>query len=734
MGTLTDFNDFWSDDRDRRRGRDRVGERSGNGQVHELRKPERPDRADRPSPRGKGPKRPRERRPRWGRVSFAVGIVVLVATGAATVGLTDLVVRDSTKTEQIHFRRRHRALWRDWEPQTLDGSGNNRRHPDWGMAGTDYTRVAPANYADGRSAPQSGPSTRFISNRIFNDVHQNVFSEGGVTQWGFVWGQFVDHTIGLRDDAGEAQNLPFDTADPLEEFENTLGSIPFTRSAASPGTGVTNAREQVNTENSFLDAEAVYGHDEERLEWLREGPVDGDLSNNGAKLRLDENGLLPRRDSLGDAASAPEMAIDGRLMGQDGRAMVAGDKRANENIALTATQTLFAREHNRIVDELPDALTEEQKFEVARRVVIAEQQFITYNEFLPAMGVDLPRYRGYNPRVNPTLSNEFATVGYRAHSQIHGEIEVETDADRYDAEALEAFEQQGIEVEPGEEEGEVAVVIPLNVAFFNPDLVGEVQLGPLLQGVGLESEYKNDEMIDNQLRSVLFQVPNQSNPACLDGEGLPECFQGVVDLAALDIERGRDHGMPSYNDMREAYGLDRKESFTDITGEDTDEFPADPALTAGDEVNDPDSLTFTGLWNRDGDEIALDSPEAETDGTEAQRRTTTAARLRAIYGDVDDVDAFVGMAAEAHPEGSELGELQRAIWARQFLALRDGDRFFFGNDPYLRRIRDLYGINFRTNLGDVIARNTDIPRDELARNVFEVQEEAPVEAATAPAG
>jgi hypothetical protein len=520
----------------------------------------------------------------------------------------------------------------------------------------------------------------------------------------------------------------------MEDFTNTLGYIPFKRSAAAPGTGVTNPREQVNTENSFIDAEAVYGTTDERLEWLREGPVDGDLSNNGAKLRLDEDGLLPRRDSLGDAASAPVMAIDGRLTGQDGRAMVAGDVRANENIALTATQTLFAREHNRIVDELPGSLSEEQKFQIARRVVIAEQQYITYREFLPAMGIQLPRYRGYNPRINPTLSNEFATVGYRAHSMIHGETEAEADADRYDAATLDALEQQGVEVGPSDENpDELALVVPLNVAFFNPDLVGQIQLGPLLQGIGSESEYKNDEMIDNQLRSVLFQIPNPGNPTCLDGETLPECFQGVVDLAALDIERGRDHGMPSYNDLREAYGLERKTSFTDITGEDTDEFPADPTLTPGDEVNDPDSLTFLHLWGPDGNEIALDSPEAETDGVKAQRRTTTAARLEAIYGTVDDIDAFVGMAAEEHVQGSELGELQRAIWSRQFLALRDGDRFFYRNDPYLGRIRQLYGIDYRTNLGDVISRNTDIPRDELAPNVFEVQEAA-AEAAATPAG
>ena len=74
--------------------------------------------------------------------------------------------------------------------------------------------------------------------------------------------------------------------------------------------------------------------------------------------------------------------------------------RANENIALTAIHTLFAREHNRIVAALPASLSARSKFQIARRVVGAEEQYITYNEFLPALGVTLAPYRGYDPRVN----------------------------------------------------------------------------------------------------------------------------------------------------------------------------------------------------------------------------------------------------------------------------------------------------------------------------------------------
>jgi len=600
-----------------------------------------------------------------------------------------------------------------FEARTLDGSRNNQRNPDWGRSNMPYLRVTAANYADGRAQPVSGPSPRYISNRIFNDKSQNLFSENGVTQWGFVWGQFLDHTFGLRQETGgENSPLAFDARDPIEEFRNDFGVIPFSRTPAAPGTGTSSPRQQINTVPSYLDAFAVYGGERNRLEWLLAGPVDGQMSNSGPSLLL-EDGYLPRRESRGNPAAAPVMAIDGRLVSKPDRAMIAGDVRANENIALTATHTLFAREHNRIVAALPARLDADAKFEIARRVVGAEQQFITYNEFLPSLGVRLSPYHGYDPRVNATLSNEFATVGYRAHSMIHGELESSGEAADYTAAQLDAIRAQGVEVV--QEGDELEFVVPLNVAFFNPDLLRLVGLDAVLAGIGAESEYKNDEQIDNQLRSVLFQVPATGNPECLDGPDLPACFRGVVDVAAIDIARGRDHGMPRYSDLRRAYGLRPLRDFTDITGERTDRFPSDPKIDPRNPIDDPDILDFTQLFDRNGRPIELGSEAAENAAVVGVRRTTVAARLKAIYGDVDKVDSFVGMAAEQHVRGTEFGPLQLAIWKRQFEALRDGDRFFYLADPVLRSIERDYGITYRHRLGEIIELNTDA---DVATDVF----------------
>jgi hypothetical protein len=616
------------------------------------------------------------------------------------------------------------------EDQSLDGSGNNVAHPQWGQLGHPYSRVAAANYADGRGSPVSGPNPRYVSNRVFNDVTQNIFSERQVTQWSWTWGQFLDHTIGLAQGGGAPANIPFNRNDPVERFSNDLGVISFTRDAAAPGTGTDTAhpRQQINTVSSYIDGFAIYGGSAQREEWLRDGPVDGNLGNNAATLMLN-GGYLPTRDARGDVSSAPDVVVDGRLRATPSKAVVAGDVRANENIALTATHTLFAREHNRIVSLLPNTLSDKQRFDIARRVVVAEQQYITYNEFLPTMGVNLPAYTGYKPNVDATLSNEFATVGYRAHSQIHGEIEVHAARTRYTQAQLDAIAVQGVKVEDGDTPAEVKLAIPLNVAFFNPDLLKQIGEGPVLQAMGKESQYKNDALIDDSLRSVLFQIPKPGNTTCLEPVD-PACFTGVTDLGALDIARGREHGMPSYNAMRQAYGLPPKARFSDVVNG-SEVFPRDPKLTPGNEIDQPASLDFTALFDITGAPIAFTDPRAQTDAVNAKRRTGLAARLKAIYGTVDRLDAFVGMMAEPHVPGTEFGELQLAIWTRQFQALRDGDRFNYGNQPVLTRIKDLLGIDFHHTLAEVIVANTDIPASDLAANVFV---KAPGAASVASAG
>lgn len=134
---------------------------------------------------------------------------------------------------------------------------------------------------------------------------------------------------------------------------------------------------------------------------------------------------------------------------------------------------------------------------------------------------------------------------------------------------------------------------------------------------------------------------------------------GGLDLVSLNIQRGRDHGLADYNATREAYGLDAVDSFDDITS------------------------------NED-----------------------VAANLESLYGDVNNIDLWVGLMAEDHIENGSLGETATTIIADQFERLRDGDRFYYENTMSNREIREIEN----TTLGDIIERNTEL--DSLQENVF----------------
>ena len=124
----------------------------------------------------------------------------------------------------------------------------------------------------------------------------------------------------------------------------------------------------------------------------------------------------------------------------------------------------------------------------------------------------------------------------------------------------------------------------------------------------------------------------------------------------------------------------------------------------GNPINDPNILDFVKLFDAAGNPIAFGTPEADAEAVVGVRRTTLAARLKAIYGDPNKLDAFVGMLSERHVHGSEFGELQLAMWKQQFQALRDGDRFFYQNDPVLPELRRLFGIDYRRTLAQIIER------------------------------
>ena len=92
---------------------------------------------------------------------------------------------------------------------SVEGSGNNVANPNWGQAGTDYIRVAPAAYSDGVSTPAGAdlPGARAISNALSDQDGQTTTSDRLMSAMVYAWGQFIDHDMDLTN-TGKTESHP----------------------------------------------------------------------------------------------------------------------------------------------------------------------------------------------------------------------------------------------------------------------------------------------------------------------------------------------------------------------------------------------------------------------------------------------------------------------------------------------------------------------------------------------
>ncbi len=494
--------------------------------------------------------------------------------------------------------------------RSYDGQGNNPLNQQWGAAQTDYLRdVSGAHYSDGIATPAGAnrPSARLISNMLAAQGDVSTKDEQGLSTAIYEFGQFLDHDIGLaKGGSSESFDILVPTGDPyFDPMSSGTALIYMDRSSYDSNTGVTKPREQINTVTAFIDASHIYGSDATRAAWLRT------FSGGQLKERVTAAGrLLPLNDGT--------LANDNPLRLPATSLSAAGDVRANEQPGLTTLHIAFLREHNyhagRLAALHPD-WNDERLYQEARRIVGAEMQRITVNEFLPALlGHGLPPYRGYNSRVNPGIGNTFATAAYRfGHSQVGPDIGV---------------------INPAFVE-----IASLDLAdiFFNPDVIPTIGgIDPIVRYMAIDNAQRIDNLVVDPLRNFLFGPPGA----------------GGFDLAALNIQRGRDHGLGSYNDVRADFRLPRVTAFNQIT-------------------------------------------------TNAQVATS----LELVYGDVNGIDAWVGILAEDHLPGSSVGPTADAVITDQFRRLRDGDRFWYQNDRFDPRERAAIE---STTLGQILRRNTGI--------------------------
>ena len=479
-------------------------------------------------------------------------------------------------------------------------------------------RIEDPDYDDGIStlAGASRDSPRVISNKVL-EQSGSIANAMDLSDMFWQWGQFIDHDIDLTPPGGtESEPIEVPLGDPFFDPGGNGGvTIPFSRSIfdSSTGTGVTNPRQQINIITGPIDASNVYGSDQTRASALR-------LNDGSGKLKTTTGDLLPWNDP--GLPNAPDNSDDFFL---------AGDERANEQIALTAMHTLWVREHNywavRLANSNP-SMTGEDRYQAARSVVMAEMQIITYQDFLPLLlgSSGIPSYTGHSSSVSTDIANVFSTAAYRlGHTMLSSSIlRLDSDGDPISAGALE-----------------------LRDAFFDPSQITSIGVEPYMKGLASQIMQEVDNKIVDGVRNFLF-------------ENLPE---GGLDLASLNIQRGRDHGLPDYNAFRLAYGLSAAADYSDITS-DTD---------VQDQLDD-------------------------------------------AYGNINDIDVWVGALAEDHVSGLPVGELLFEALKEQFVRTRDGDPCWYENrlNPGAATALE------QQTLAKVIARNTTLRRSDLQHNVFVV--------------
>ncbi|KAG9510118.1 Chorion peroxidase [Fragariocoptes setiger] len=485
---------------------------------------------------------------------------------------------------------------------------NNLKHPAWGATKTPFARYLPPDYADGLQEPrraQSGqplPSARLITSIVHRDVDvpSNDFSMLFSS-----WGQLLDHDMS-RAAPGSAPEccphylrglcmpIPVPKFDP---FYSKFGvkCLKFDRSLAAirPKCKL-GVRLQINTLTSPIDANFVYGSTKTMADQLREFD-DGQMRV--WNYFKDLKPLLPPKDEQpdDDCLARPKGLF----------CFMAGDVRVNEQTHLTVLHTLYVREHNRmakILAELNIDWDDDRIYHEVRHIQAAGVQHVLMNEFLPLLlGPKLidsynlkPQkhggyWNGYDPSVTTSTGTGFAAAAFRyGHSSVQGMIRRFSKHHKFIKGTL------------------------LRHLFKRPFLLYQPGVMDQLIGGLINTPMQTvDPFMSEEVSGHLFQPPDT---------------EFGHDLAAINIQRGRDQGLPGYVEWREWCGLSRVTSFEDL----------EPILS-----------------------------------------NKTAHHYSRIYKSVDDIDLWSAGVSEKRMHGMPIGPTFACIIARQFFNTKRGDRFWY---------------------------------------------------------
>ncbi|XP_023338409.1 chorion peroxidase isoform X2 [Eurytemora carolleeae] len=528
--------------------------------------------------------------------------------------------------------------------RTITGSCNNIDNPTWGMPGSQLHRLVSSAYSDGIGEPRGGynsrtlPNPRYLSQRNHPD---NDNPDTRFTHMVMQFGQFLDHDITVTP-KDETLDCCKDTTNdskcfiiqipPRDRFyswvNHTVTCLNLVRSTPLCQTP---QREQYNGITSYIDASTVYGSEVGHAAFIRK-------YEGGELMENDVTGQLPTKEQLN---LRPDI---NRLRKERQIDFVSGDERTNEHPFLTSMHIVFLREHNRIARELrkhlPTYLQQDEFiYQESRRLVGAQMQNIVYGEFLPTiLGAKyMKKYNllaedssQYDPRENPSVIHAFTVAAFRfGHSMINSMFMLKSG--KHDSTDPHTFFWRLREI-------------------FDGQTVGgsRLPLENMLEGLCSQMPQTVDPFFSTEITNHLFQKNKKQ-----------ENFG--QDLLAINVQRGRDHGIPGYNAYRKYCGLSPMTDWTNKPSELSEEY-----------------------W----------------------------LQLKDVYDKVDDIDLMVGGVAETNVKGGAVGPTFACIIGEQFKKLKYGDRFFYTHQPDSYHSKGLSAVSksyvLERTLGDILCENSEI--------------------------
>jgi len=531
-----------------------------------------------------------------------------------------------------------------YEQQRYDGWYNNLAHPSWGAVDAHLVRKTPPSYADGVYMMSGGsrPSPRNLSQAFMRGA-DGLGSLKNRTALQTFFGQVVSAEILMASELGcpiEMHKIPIASGDEMyDRDEKGDKFMPFHRAKYDRKTGQSPnmPREQQNAMTSWIDGSFVYSTKESWVNAMRS------FENGTLKMEGDQQkGMPPLNKMRVPMVNAPAPHLLTKLNPE--RMYLLGDPRTNQNPAFLVMGILFYRWHNyqaARVKEVNPGWNDEDIFQAARRRVIASLQSIIMYEYLPAfLGTHVDSYAGYKPDTHPGISHVFQSAAFRfGHTMIPPGIYRRRNSDGEKCEYV-----------PARNGGPA-----MRLCSTWWDAEGELSaesVDEILMGLSSQIAEREDPILCSDVRNNLFGPMEFSRR----------------DLAALNIMRGRDNGLPDYNTVRKCFGFPMMNHFSEINPE---QYAKNPDL-------------FHKLEEEYG-------------------------------GDLMNIDLYVGGMLESY---GGPGPLFTKIIKEQFERLRDSDRFWFENkenglfnDVEINALKKL-------KLSDIILAVTDINRGDIQENVF----------------